>query len=292
MAARLGGGPAAVAFSLAVQLVLAFALTVVLRAGPEAPPPARPSPEAELEAQLAASTSKGPPPEVVVVVVGPDATVYRLEQQTVLLDGAPMAVSAAADADAGTSAMLDAGVAGGGLVVSQGDHVLSAKLVYRGQPLGPLPWQEGPRWTLPARVSLQASPGLRFTVRLTVEANPQAPAAQRLTLRSEVEPEMLMAVDDAPLPPPPVAHLPLPPPPAPLASAPTVPATAAAPKKKKKKVAKAAVPAAAVPAAAKVSTASPGAGSADALEEATARLRSALAAPQDGGAAEAGEAPH
>ncbi len=309
------------AFSWAVQLLLAFAVTVVLRAGPEAPSAVRPSPEAELEAQLAASTSRAPPPEVRVVVVGPDATLYRLEQETVLLDGIPVPVSAPADggvsavgevamstaADGGVSAALeartsaaadggvstvvdavDAGVSPGGMVVSEGDHVLSAKLVYRGQPLGPLPWEEGPRWTLPARVSLQATRGLRFTVRLTVEANPHAPAAQRLTLLSEVEPEMMVAVDDAPLPPPPVAHLPLPPPPAPVASAasPSAPATATATaKKKKKKVAKA-VPAAAVPAAAKGSSAT---GSADALEEATARLRSALAAPQDGGAAAAGE---
>ncbi|MGO9828599.1 MAG: hypothetical protein ACLPJH_00555 [Myxococcaceae bacterium] len=305
------------AFSQAVQLLLAFAVTVVLRAEPEASPAVRPSPEAELEAQLAASTSRAPPPEVRVVVVGPDATLYRLEQQTVLLDGIPVAVSAPADAgvgevglsvaaDAGVSALVEAGTSaaadGGvsaavegvdaglspwGMVVSEGDHVLSAKLVYRGQPLGPLPWEEGPRWTLPARVSLQATRGLRFTVRLTVEANPLAPAAQRLILLSEVEPEMVVAVDDAPLPPPPVAHLPQPPPPAPVASAATVSPPPTAAKKKKKKVAKA-VPAAAVPAAAKGSSAT---GSADALEEATARLRSALAAPQDGGAASAGEGP-
>ena len=257
-----------------------MALTVVLRAG-EAPSSARPSPEAELDQLLAATTAKAPPPEVVVVVAGPDAKLYRLEEVTVRLDGEPFPALAAAEATAVPK----------GTVVSDGDHVVSAKLVYRGQALGPLPWEQGPKWTLPARVSLQASRGLRFTVRLTVEANERAPATQRLTLRSEVEPEMLMPVDDAPLPPPPVAHLPsaaAPPPPTAVAAAATPAATPAA-KKKKKKVTRAARP---VPAAATVSATPSAAGSPDALEEATARLRSALASPHDGGAAPPAEASH
>lgn len=271
----LGAGPAGVAFFYSVQLLLALALTVVLRAG-EAPSSARPSPEAELDQLLAASTAKVPPPEVVVLVVGPDAKRYRLEEVTVRLDGEPFPALAA----------VEAATAPKGTVVSDGDHVVSAKLVYRGQPLGPLPWEEGPKWTLPARVTLQASRGLRFTVRLTVEANELAPATQRLTLHSEVEPEMLVPVDDAPLPPPPVAHLPVaagPPLPPTVAAAPAPAATPAA-KKKRKKVTRAARATTAVPAAATVSTTASAAGSPNALEEATARLRSALAAPQDGGA--------
>jgi len=263
------------AFSTTVQLLWAFALTVVLRAGPEAPPAPRPSPEAELDAQLAAATAKSPPAEVAVVVVGPDAKLYRLEEATVQLDGLPFG---AGRADAGASAAV---------VVSDGDHVVSARLVYRGQAFGPLPWEEGPKWTLPARVSIQATRGLRFTVRLTVETNPNAPPGQRLSLRSDVEPEMLMPLDDAPLPPPPVAHLPPPlppvPEPAPVATIPTAAISPPATTKKKKK--KATRPAAAAAAAKAPSTASPSVGSSDALEEATARLRSALASPLDGGAA-------
>ena len=260
---------------------------VVLRAGPEAPPP---SPEAELEQLLAATTTKAPPPEVAVVVASPDPKLYRLTDIVVRLDGAPFAALPA----------TDGGAAPKGVVVSEGDHVVTARLVYRGQALGPLPWEEGPKWMLPARVSIQANRGLRFTIRLTVEANERAPATQRLALHSEVEPEMLMPVDDAPLPPPPVAHLP--PPrvatPIPVAVASTAPAveTPAVPKRKKKKAARAARPAAAAPAAAPaaaaVSSAPSGASNADALEEATARLRSALAAPRDGGPGAAGDAPH
>jgi len=259
--------------SSTVQLVLALALTVVLRAGPAAPPVARPSPEAELEALLASTVAKSPPAELTVVVVGPDSKLYRLEEATLRLDGAPLVASSAA-ADAGATPLK-------GTVVSDGDHVVSARLVYRGQALGPLPWEEGPKWTLPARVTVQASRGLRFTIRLTVEANEHAPASHRLSLRSEVEPEMLVAVDDAPLPPPPVPKLPAAAAlasPASVAAAPTL-AAAPATKKKKKKVARAAH----VSAAATVSAAAPPTGGADALQEATARLKSALAAPSDGG---------
>ncbi len=256
--------------------VLALALTVLLRAGPEAPPAARPSPEAEVDALLASTVAKSPLAEVVVVVVGPDPKLYHLEESTLRLDGTP--VRAASATDVGPMAQ--------GRAVTDGDHVVSARLVYRGQALGPLPWEEGPKWTLPARITVQASRGLRFIVRLTVETNDRAPAAMRLNLSSEVEPQMLRAVDDGPLPPPPVPHLAPPPvvaPPAPVATAPSPPA-APPPKKKatKKKPARAATTAA--------TTAAPAAGSADALAEATARLKSALAAPADGGAP--GEAPH
>jgi hypothetical protein len=323
-----------------VQLVAAFALTVVLRAGPDAGP-SQASAEAELEALLAATTLKSPPAEVLVVVEGPDPKVYRLEEATVHLDGAPVAISTVADAgsslatlsvtDAGSSLatltvadaglalatftiadaglplailpVLDAGPWPTGTQVSDGDHVISARLVYRGQPTGPYPWEKGPRWALPARVAFQASHGLRFTIRLVVETNAQAPAAQRLGLHSEVDPEMLVAVDDAPLPAPPLPRLPRPAVETPVAASVTPaaaapaspPVTASAKRKPKKKVARATHTTGGVPASAAVSK---GAGvvpaaadTHDALEEATARLRSALAAPGDAGAPPAGETP-
>jgi len=326
-----------------VQLVAAFALTVVLRAGPDAGT-SQASAEAELDALLATTTLKAPMAEVVVVLEGPDPALYRLEEATVQLDGTPLAFSTAVDAglptsalpsavdggfaealstsvdggpffsassvsdagpawalaalgDAGVlSASVDAGPSVIGRQVSDGDHVVSARLVYRGQPTGPYPWQQGPRWVLPARVMLQASHGLRFTVRLVVEFNALAPAAQRLVLRNEVEPEMLVAVDDAPLPPPPLPRLPPAAIPTSMAASPPpavapVTAVAATPakKKSKKKVARATQTTVAVPAkASKV----PAAGeTADALEEATARLRSALAAPGDAGVPPAGATP-
>ena len=312
-----------------MQLVAAFALTVVLRAGPDAGP-SQASAEAELEALLAATTLKSPPAEVLVVVEGPDPKVYRLEEATVHLDGAPVAMSTVADAgpslatltvayaglplatfniaDAGLPVaffnVLDAGPWPTGTQVSDGDHVVSARLVYRGQPSGPYPWQKGPRWVLPARVTFQASHGLRFTIRLVVETNPQAPAAQRLGLHSEVDPEMLVAVDDAPLPAPPLPRLPPPPVETPVAASVTPasaasaspPVTASAKRKPKKKVARATHPTGGVPASAAVAKGArtvPAAAvdTPDALEEATARLRSALAAPGDAGAPPPGETP-
>ena len=98
-----------------MQLVLAFALTVVLRAGSDAPAPTRPTPEAELEAQLASSISRAPVAEVVVVVVGPDPTRYHLEDVTLLLDGTP--VRAARGTETGPVAQ--------GRAVPDGDHVVT-----------------------------------------------------------------------------------------------------------------------------------------------------------------------
>lgn len=269
---------------LPVQLVVALALTVVLRAGPDAGAAAQPSVEAELDALLAATARKTPSAEVVVVVEGPDPKVYRLEEATVHLDGAPLPLS-------------NSGPGAQATPLSDGDHVVSARLVYRGQRTGPYPWEEGPRWALPARVALQASRGLRFSIRLVVETNAQAPTvAQRLTLRCDVEPQMLVAVDDAPLPPPPVPQASptavVAPAAAPLEPAAAATAIATPPKKKpKKKVARATRSAGTVPASAAVSPAAPAATAAAAgettngLEEATARLRRALAAPGDAGVA-------
>lgn len=270
---------------LPVQLVAALALTVVLRAAPDAGATAQPSVEAELEALLAATARQTPSAEVVVVVEGPDPTVYRLEEATVHLDGAPLPVSRSAPVAKATP-------------LSDGNHVVSARLVYRGQNTGPYPWEEGPRWALPARVALQASRGLRFTIRLVVETNAQAPVgAQRLTLHCEVEPQMLVAVDDAPLPPPPL------PPASPAAVvapaaaalepvAATASAAASPPKKrpKKKKVARATQSTGTVAASAAVSPAT-AAAETSGLEEATARLRSALAAPGDAGVPTPSRAP-
>lgn len=265
--------------SLAVHVV-ALALTVVLGAGPDAPAPARPSPEAELEAELQRASESLPPPEVAVVVEGPDPGRYRLQEATLLLDGAPLPAGAA----------VRGGQTPTPAQVSAGDHVLSAKLVYRGQALGPHPWEEGPMWTLPARVALQAARGLRITLRLTVETNDRAPVpAGRLSLRSSVEPVMLVAVDDTPPPPAPAA-LPAPavaaPAPEPAPPPPAAPAVGTPPPKKKapKKVARKPPPKAAPAAAAAAVPASatavdPG----DGLEQATARLRAALAAPGDAG---------
>jgi hypothetical protein len=265
-----------------VELAAAIVLCVVLRAEPDASPPTRPSAEAELEAQLQAGLVQLPPAEVLVLVEGPDPKRYRLEEAVILLDGvrAPL------------SAPPKPGEPPKGVSVSEGDHVLSARLVYRGQPLGPYPWEEGPRWALPARVTLKASRGLRLTIRLTVEANERAPVVtQRLALQTAVEPEMLVAVDDAPLPPPPLPRLPepaaAPPPvstPSPTATVPPPPAPA---KKKPKRVARArpAAPSVAPPAAATVSAPATAAVESDGLDQATARLRAALSAPQDGGTA-------
>ncbi len=319
-----------------MQLVAAFALTVVLRAGLDAGT-GQASAEAELEALLATATPTSPPAEVLVVLEGPDSTVYRLEEVTVQLDGTATPFSTVADAgptsalptdvdagpsfplgtvldagpvfslsgfaDAGlpptASANVDAGPSSTGTQISDGDHVVSARLVYRGQPTGPYPWQQGPRWVLPARVAFTASRGLRFNIRLAVEMNLQAPAAQRLVLHSNVEPVMLLAIDDAPLPPPPRPQLP----PVPTAVTASVvlpvetPATppAAAKKKPKKKAARARQATGAVPVAAKTSKAAAAGtsgGTAETLEEATARLRSALAAPGDAGALPAATVPH
>ncbi len=275
-----------------MQLVAAVALTVVLRAGPDAPPAVRPSAEAEVEEVLAATARKSPSAAVVVVVEGPDSKLYQLEEATVRLDGAPMALSVGAPS----------GVPPQGTEVSDGDHVVSARLVYRGQAFGPYPWQAGPRWALPARVLLKASHGLRLTIHLIIETNEQAPlAGQRLALRTEVEPVMLVALDDAPLPPPPLPHLPQQLPPAadlaPVATTATAPSSAVVaaalssappPKKKTKKkvVARSTRASAVVPASAATKPSSaggPGAETPDGLEQATARLRSALAAPRDGG---------
>jgi hypothetical protein len=261
-----------------VLLVAAVALTVVLRAGPEAPPAAHPSAEEEVEALLQATASKSPPAEVVVVLDGPDVKLYHLEEATVRMDGAPIALSV----------VTPSGPSPKGTQVSDGDHVVSARLVYRGRPIGPYPWDEGPKWTLPARVMLTATRGLRLTIRLTVEANERVMVVtQRLGLRSEVEPQMLAVVDDAPMPPPPLPKLPPPTEMVPVAAsavAATEPPKPPAPKKKKQKVARLprppAVPAGAAPASAAVPVVE-----ADALEQATARLRSALASPRDGGVA-------
>jgi hypothetical protein len=311
-----------------VQLVAAFALTVVLRAGPDAGP-SYTSAEAELEALLSATTLKSPPAVVVVVVEGPDPRVYRLEEATVHLDGTPLGISTVPDAgpslgiltvadagpslgistvaDAGPSlaisTLADVGPSPTGTQVSDGDHVVSARLVYRGQPTGPYPWEQGPRWALPARVTFQASHGLRFTIRLVVETNAKAPLAQRLGLHSDVDPEMVVAVDDAPLPPPPLPQLPPPAVESPVAAsvspsavAPaTPPLTSPAKKKAKKKVARATHTTSGVPASAAVSKGAAAvpvaADTPDALEEATARLRTALASPGDAGAPAAGETP-
>ena len=263
-----------------MQLVATLALSLMLRAAPDASVPARPSVEAELEAQLAATTQPLPPAEVLVVVEGPDPKRYRLEEATLRLDSvAVVAVSAAAAAAAGKPPA--------GTQVSDGEHVFSGQLVYRGQALGPHPWEEGPKWTLPARVSIQASRGLRLTIRLTVEVNDRAPMpAQRLSLHSELEPQMLVVVDDAPLPPPPLPDLPAPPvpSPAPVSSPPpraaAAPAKTSPPKKKQPKKKARAAPAATAAAAA------PGKAAPDtteSLDQATARLRAALSAPHDAG---------
>jgi hypothetical protein len=279
-----------------VQLVAAVALTVVLRAGPDAPAPVPPSAEAEVEALLAATAQKSPPAEVLVVLDGPDPKTYSLEDATLELDGKPMSFSGRRQKP---------------VQVSDGDHVVSARLVYRGQNIGPLPWQQGPKWTLPARVQLQATRGLRLTVRLTVEADDSgALLSQRLGIRSAVEPEMLAVVDDAPLPPPPLPQLPPPAELAPVAASQPTPRTlasadippAAPAKKRKKRVARTTRPSAVVPhsagapaAAAVVPVAAPAPQPApetqDGLEQVTARLRSALAAPRDGGVPQANKPP-
>jgi hypothetical protein len=271
-----------------VQLVLGLALTVLLRAGPDAPPVVHPSAEAEVDEVLAAAARKSPLATVVVVVEGPDPKLYHLEEVAVRLDGAPVAVSVAAPS----------GPAPKGTEVSDGDHVVSARLVYRGQAYGPYPWEAGPRWALPARVLLKARHGLRLTIRLMVETNEHAPqAGQRLALRAEVQPEMLVAVDDAPLPPPPLPELP-PSALTPVAASVTGPSAVVAaelpaavpPKKKKRKktLARSPSPSAVAPssaAATPASSAVPTAEAPEGLEQATARLRSALAAPRDGGPA-------
>jgi hypothetical protein len=279
-----------------VQLVAAVALTVFLGAGPEVPPAPKPSAEAEVEALLAATSAKSPPAEVVVVVEGPDPKVYRLEEATARLDGVPLPVFAA----------TASGPLPKGAEMSDGDHVVSARLVYRGQAFGPFPWESGPKWGLPARVQLKASHGLRLTIRLTVETNERAPlATQRLSLRAEVEPQMVVAVDDAPLPPPPLPQLPpttesvpvatASPPSASVAAA-DAPASTPPKKRKKKTVARAARPSAAVQTPTRVTpaVAAPAApaDTAEGLEQATARLRNALSAPRDGGTAPAGTGSH
>jgi hypothetical protein len=265
-----------------VQRVAALALTVVLGAGPDAGTQGRPSAEAEIEAVLAATVPKAPPAEVLVTLEGPDASVYRLEEATVHLDGVPLAISS----------LSPSGPQPPGTRVSDGDHVVSAKLVFQGKPTGVYPWQTGPRWVLPTRVPLQASHGLRLNVRLVVETNAQAPLGLRLTLQPEVEPQMLMAVDDTPLPPPPRPQLPPPAAEVPVAtsSAPPVPEAStppvAAKKKPKKKAASATKASGTVPASAAVVTKSAASvPPPETLEEATARLRSALAAPADAGKA-------
>jgi hypothetical protein len=265
-----------------------------LAAGPDAPPAAKPSAEAEVEALLAATAAKSPLAEVVVVVEGPDPKLYRLEEATARLDGAPLPVFAA----------NPSGPPPKGAEMSDGDHVVSARLVYRGQAFGPFPWESGPKWGLPARVQLKASHGLRLTIRLIVETNERAPlATQRLSLRAEVEPQMVVAVDDAPLPPPPLPQLPPPTESVPVATAsapsPSVaaqdaPAATPSKKRKKKAVARATRPSAAVQAPARPTPVTPSAApvapaeTGEGLEQATARLRSALAAPRDGGTAPAG----
>jgi len=123
-----------------------------------------------------------------------------------------------------------------------------------------------------------------------VQTNVQAPVGQRLVLQSEVEPQMLMAVDDVPLPPapppqrPPAVEMPVAAsalPPAPEAVAPPP----AAKKKPKKKAARATQVSGTVPASAAVAKGAASVPPAETLEEATARLRSALAAPGDAGTA-------
>lgn len=269
-----------------MHVVAAFALAVLLRADPDAGAPVRLSPEAELEAELQKATEALPPAEVVVVVEGPDAKRYRLVEATLLLDGSPLPPGAAV-APGGTAK---------GAPVSNGDHVLAAKLVYQGAPLGVRPWEEGPQWILPARVALKANRGLRITLRLTVETNDRAPVpAKRLSLSSAVEPVMLVAVEEAPppaapKPPAPEVAAPAPEPAVPAAS---VPAATPAPekpppakKKPAKKVARKPAPKpapAATATAAAVPASAAAAESNDGLEAATARLRAALAAPRDGG---------
>jgi hypothetical protein len=266
-----------------VHVVAAFALAVLLRADPDAGAPVRLSPEAELEAELQKATESLPPAEVVVLVERPDPHKYKLVEATLLLDGVPLPPGAAV-APGGTAK---------GAPVSNGDHVLAAKLVYQGTPLGVRPWEEGPQWILPARVSLKATRGLRITLRLTVEANERAPVpGKKLSLRSEVEPVMMVAVEE---PPPPPAPRPAVPEVAGPAPEPVAPAPAAAPppgkpppakKKPAKKVARKPAPKA-VPAAAATAAAIPASAGAaesnDGLEAATARLRAALGAPRDGG---------
>lgn len=267
-----------------MHVVAAFALAVLLRADPDAGAPVRLSPEAELEAELQKATETLPPAEVVVVVEGPDAKRYKLVEATLLLDGAPLPPGAAV-APGGTAK---------GAPVSDGDHVLAAKLVYQGAPLGVRPWEEGPQWILPARVALKANRGLRITLRLTVETNDRAPVpGKRLSLSSAVEPVMLVAVEEPP-PPPAAPKLPAPTvaapapepvPPAAAASSPAPPPPAKKkppPKKVARKPAPKAAPAAATTAAA-VPASAGAAESTDGLEAATARLRAALAAPRDGG---------
>ena len=218
-----------------------------------------------------------------MVVVGPDPTRYHLEDVTLLLDGTP--VRAATGTESGPLAQ--------GRAVPDGDHVVTARLVYRGQPLGPRPWEEGARWTLPAKVTVQARHGLRFIVRLSVDTNEKAPAGQRLSLQSDVEPVMLVAVDDAPLPPPPVPHLA---PPPEVAAAPCKgggrgerrPLLPPRRRRRRRRPGRPARPR--LPTT--LSATAPAAAAADPLAEATSRLKSALAAPADGGTAPGGEAQH
>ena len=105
-----------------MPLVAVVALTVVLRAGPDAPPAVHPSAEAEVEEVLAAAARKSPPAALVVVLEGPDPKLYHLEEATVHLDGVPMPLSASGPSVPPAK----------GTEVSDGDHVVSARLVYRG----------------------------------------------------------------------------------------------------------------------------------------------------------------
>jgi hypothetical protein len=221
------------------------------------------SPAEELEAQLAEQV-KIPEPELVVITDGPDPARFDLIDGIVELDGRPLP----GPVEAGWGKPFFRGP------VVPGNHVLTARLTYRGSKTGAYPWSGSFAYRVPGKVEFQAQRGLRLVVHLRVEVHEeQEDPRNRLAFRAALEPEMTAKVDDAPMPPPPprkvtpedLVQPQLAPP---LASVPETPPPA--PSKTKKKAPK------------KKKTSVAGAAAGPSLDVATARLQKAIATPGEG----------
>lgn len=177
-------------------------LAALLLAAAAAPAPAGGQTEAEakaraeLELQLKRMT-RMPPPSLEIRFEGIDSSRYELVEATFALDGAPLKTQPPRGIGERRASLLLFDI------VSPGEHVVTATLVYKEVTPDGFFSYGGYKFTLPGRFTLTAQNGLVMVLRAWVEVNDGASdPRQRLELVASAEPRMVarMADDSGPAP--------------------------------------------------------------------------------------------
>lgn len=149
----------------------------------------------ELERQLRDEVHL-PPPSLEIRFDGLSADGYTLEDSNFTLDGAPLPSPLNPGPVERRSSIVYFGI------VSPGDHQLEVELIFRSAPqVGLFSYADERRYKVPGRFVLTAERGLVVRVDLMIEVDEHsADAKKRLRLQGSMQPRMVAAIDDAPLP--------------------------------------------------------------------------------------------